>query len=387
MENFESFDLPNSLQVSLKKMGFTLPTPIQSKAIPFALQGRDIIASAQTGTGKTMAFLIPVITKLLLSPQSNAIILTPTRELAMQIEKVIIEVSAGISDISSVLLIGGAPIFKQIKRLKTNPRIIVGTPGRINDHLIRKSLKLSNIEFFILDESDRMLDMGFTIQLDDILKHMPAKRQTLMFSATFSKKIIELSRKYLQEPERISIGAPNVVAANIKQDIIRTSAMAKYDDLVSELDKRDGSIIIFVNTKIVAKKLTDKLGRSKHSVSTLHGDIEHNKRKHVINDFRSKKFRVMIATDVASRGLDIDHIRHVINYDLPQFHEDYIHRIGRTGRAESSGSALNFIMPSDTKKWQTFERLLDPTKKHNHTNKDTKFKATKKKKRFRSRPS
>ena len=360
MENFNSLNLPVLLHESLKRMGFTTPTPIQAKSIPSALEGKDIIGSAQTGTGKTMAFLIPVVAQLLSSEHARALIMTPTRELATQIQKVMDELLVGMGKMSSVLLIGGAPIFKQIQKLRTNPRIIVGTPGRITDHLIRKSLVLKNISFLVLDESDRMLDMGFSIQLDKIVEYLPKERQTLMFSATFSPEVLSLSRKYLSNPERISVGEVNQAAKQIKQDVIHTSGVRKYDDLVTELVKRDGSILVFVNTKIGAAKLTEKLAKSNHSVSTLHGDIEHRKRERVISEFRAQNFRIMIATDVASRGLDISHIKHVINYDLPRTHEDYIHRIGRTARAESTGSALNFILPEETRKWKMIERQMNP---------------------------
>ncbi|WPX97021.1 DEAD/DEAH box helicase [Candidatus Bandiella euplotis] len=360
MQNFTSLDLPDSLLSSLKRLGFTTPTPIQAKAIPAALEGKDIIGSAQTGTGKTMAFLIPVIAQLLSSSNSKALIMTPTRELAAQVQKVMDELLVGMGKISSVLLIGGAPIFKQMQKLKSNPRMIVGTPGRITDHLIRKSLTLKNISFLVVDESDRMLDMGFSIQLDKIVEYLPKERQTLMFSATFSPEVLSLSKKYLSNPERISVGEVNKAAQHIKQETLHTNGTKKYEDLIAELDKRDGSILVFVNTKIGAAKLTEKLARNNHSVATLHGDIEHRKRERVIGEFRAGNFRIMVATDVASRGLDISHIKHVINYDIPRSHEDYIHRIGRTARAESTGTALNFILPEEIKKWKIIERLMNP---------------------------
>lgn len=363
MDNFNSLNIPRDLKNSLAEMNLNIPTPIQAKTIPIALEGKDIIGSAQTGTGKTLAFLIPVLSKILHSDQEEALILTPTRELATQIQVVITNLLSKIPNLSSVLLIGGAPIFKQIQNLKRRPNIIVGTPGRVNDHLTRKSLSLKKISMLVVDESDKMLDMGFSIQLDEILKFLPAKRQILMFSATFSPEILKLSKKYLQEPERVSICSSNKIATKIKQDIKYTSNATKYNDLSNELDTREGSIIVFVNTKTIAESLSKKLLKYNHSVSTIHGDVIHRKRERVIKNFRAKNFRIMVATDIASRGLDISHVEHVINYDLPMSPEDYIHRIGRTGRAGNEGSALNLILPNELNKWKSIERLLDPSKK------------------------
>jgi superfamily II DNA/RNA helicase len=363
MDNFNSLNIPTDLKNSLTRMNLIIPTPIQAKTIPIVLEGKDIIGSAQTGTGKTIAFLIPLLSKILQSNNEQALILTPTRELATQIQTVIESLLLKIKTISSVLLIGGAPIFKQIQHLKRRPNIIVGTPGRVTDHLIRKSLSLKNISMLVIDESDRMLDMGFSIQLDKILEFLPAARQTLMFSATFSPEILKLSKKYLQDPERITVGSINKITPKIKQDIKHTNTATKYADLSSELDAREGSIIVFVNTKIIAESLSKKLLQNNHSVSTIHGDVMHRKRERVIKNFRAKNFRIMIATDIASRGLDISHVEHVINYDLPMSPEDYIHRIGRTGRADTEGSALNLILPNELGKWKRIERLLDPSKK------------------------
>ena len=365
MDNFNSFNIPVDLKNALTRIGINTPTPIQSQTIPIALKGSDVIGTAQTGTGKTIAFLIPVLSNLLQSDQQEqALILTPTRELATQIQTVVEDLSIKIKKISSALLIGGAPIFKQIQNLKRIPNIIVGTPGRVTDHLKRKSLNLQKISMLVIDESDRMLDMGFSIQLDEILKFLPTKRQTLMFSATFSPEILKLSKKYLENPERITIGSLNKMSPKIKQETKYTNSTTKYDDLSGELDNREGSVIVFVNTKVVADNLTKKLLKNNHSAATIHGDIIHRKRESVIRNFRAKKFRIMIATDVASRGLDISHIAHVINYDLPMSCEDYVHRIGRTGRADSEGSALNLVMPNEVNSWKAIERALDPSKKY-----------------------
>ena len=362
MNKFSSLNITTSLQESLVRMNLKIMTPIQSKAIPVSLEGKDVIGSAQTGTGKTIAFLIPVLEKILRSEQEQALILTPTRELAAQVQTVAENLLLKIKTINSVLLIGGAPIFKQMQKLKKNPNIIIGTPGRINDLIKRKKLNMKKVSMLVIDESDKMLDMGFSIQLDQIISFLPKERQTLMFSATFSPEILNLSKKYLQNPERITIASPSVVTPKIKQDIKYTNNSTKYNDLSNELDMREGSIIVFVNTKVSADSLSKKLLQNNHSVSTLHGDVIHRKRERVIKNFRAKNFRIMIATDVASRGLDIPHVEHVINYDLPMSHEDYIHRIGRTGRADSNGSALNLLLPNDVNKWKRIERFVDPTK-------------------------
>ena len=362
MNKFSSLNITTFLQESLARMNLKVMTPIQSKAIPVTLEGKDVIGSAQTGTGKTIAFLIPVLEKILRSEQEQALILTPTRELAAQVQAVTEDLLLKVKTINSVLLIGGVPIFKQMQKLKKNPNIIIGTPGRINDLIKRKKLNLRKVSMLVIDESDRMLDMGFSIQLDQIIGFLPKEKQTLMFSATFSPEILNLSKKYLQNPERITVASSNVVTTKIKQDIKYTNNSTKYNDLSNELDMREGSIIVFVNTKISAESLSKKLLQNNHSVSTLHGDVMHRKRERVIKNFRAKNFRIMIATDVASRGLDIPHVEHVINYDLPMSHEDYIHRIGRTGRADSNGSALNLLLPNDVNKWKRIERFVDPTK-------------------------
>jgi superfamily II DNA/RNA helicase len=238
----------------------------------------------------------------------------------------------------------------------------VGTPGRINDHLRRRSIHLEDTGFLVLDETDRMLDMGFGEQLDTILEYLPQQRQTLMFSATLPKAIVQLSSKYLTNPERVSIGETNVVAVNIKQDIIKIDQDKKYDELLNQLHERQGSVIIFSKTKHGADKMAIKLRRDGFTSEALHGDLRQNKRDRVMKNFRQQNFRILVATDIAARGLDVPHIEHVINYDLPQVAEDYIHRMGRTARAGAQGSALCFISPQDGRKWHAIECLLDPEK-------------------------
>lgn len=360
MQNFEGFGLPSALAESLARMKYTTPTPIQAQAIPFALEGHDILGTAQTGTGKTAAFAIPLVETLLRNPRGSALVLTPTRELGKQIMDIMHQLLGPRSPIKTAFIIGGEPMGKQFAQLRNHPRLIVGTPGRINDHLERGSLSLRDTHFLVLDETDRMLDMGFSVQLERIFKYMPEKRQTLMFSATLPKNILKMAEQYLDNPKRIAVGETNVVAKNIRQDVVRIEQDKKYDELISQLYERTGSVIVFVKTKYGADRVAKNLRRDGFVSEALHGDLRQNKRDQVMKNFRNKIFRVLIATDIAARGLDVPHIEHVINYDLPSVAEDFIHRMGRTARAGAEGSALSFISSQDGRKWHAIERLLNP---------------------------
>ncbi len=363
MNNFLELALPEDLLRALEKMQFTTPTPIQAQAIPVALEGRDILGSAQTGTGKTGAFGIPLVTHLIKNPASVAIVMTPTRELATQVMQTLKKLTGHSPSMKTALLIGGENMFRQFSQLEDRPRIIVGTPGRINDHLSRRSLKLQNADFLVLDETDRMLDMGFGVQIDKVLSFMPQARQTLMFSATLPKHIISMSNKYTKDAARIAVGSTTAPAQAIKQDVIRLAHAEKYEALKEQLDQRGGSIIVFVRTKHGADRLARKLERESFDAAAIHGDLRQNQRDKVIRKFREKQIRILIATDVAARGLDVPHIEHVINYDLPQCPEDYIHRIGRTARAGAEGHALSLISPEENGKWVAIERLMNPNNK------------------------
>ena len=363
MKTFEGFDLNPVLNASLARMNFTQPTPIQAQAIPLALEGRDVMGSAQTGTGKTAAFAIPVVEKLMTTDVDCALILTPTRELGKQVMDIMHQLLGPKSGIKTAFLIGGEPMGKQINALNRRPRLVVGTPGRINDHLERGNLYLDDTTFLVLDETDRMLDMGFSVQLDRIFKYLPNERQTLMFSATLPQNILKMSEQYLNNPERVAVGSTTDPSKNIKQEIIRIDENGKYDELVNQLDKRSGSVIIFVKTRHNTEKLAKRLSQMGYEAEAIHGELRQSRRDRVIRDFRAQKYRIMVATDVAARGLDIPHIEHVINYDLPQVAEDYIHRIGRTARAGAEGEALCLISPQDGRKWHAIEQLIDPSKK------------------------
>ncbi len=359
MENFLSLDLEPTLIESIAKINFKTPTPIQSKAIPIALAGRDILGTAQTGTGKTAAFGIPIVNFLLKTKKVTALIITPTRELASQVMQTMNNL-IGRGNIRTALLIGGDSMQKQLKQMRRNPRLIVGTPGRINDHLKRKTLNLSNTSFLVLDEVDRMLDMGFTPQINQVLETVPRKHQTLLFSATLPGNIIRLAEKYLNNPERISVGSTSMPIEKIKQEVLKVKSGDKYNQLIKEIYVRQGSILIFVKTRRNAEKMVKRLRYDDHDADAIHGNLRQNKRDRVIKAFRNKHFRILVGTDVASRGLDIPTIKHVINFDLPQVPEDFIHRIGRTARAGSEGSALSFVGDEDRGKWNAIQRLIDP---------------------------
>lgn len=360
MENFDTFGLPEYLMDALAYMKFSTPTPIQVEAIPVALAGKDILASAQTGTGKTGAFGIPLIAKMLNSDHGSALVMTPTRELAVQVMAMLEQLLGADSGIHTALLIGGEPMPKQFSQLRARPRVIVGTPGRINDHLKRRTLRLNDTNFLVLDETDRMLDMGFGIQIDEIVKYLPTPRQTLMFSATLPSNIVKMSEKYLSDPVRITVGSNNTPMTTIKQEVIRVTETDKYDQLQVQLQNREGSIIVFVQTKFGADKMAKKLCTMNHRADAIHGNLNQRQRDKVIADFRASKIRILIATDIAARGLDIPHIEHVINYDLPQCPEDYIHRIGRTGRNGKEGQAVNLLTGRDNGKWKAIGRLMTP---------------------------
>ncbi len=358
MNNFSNFDLSNESQKALEGLGFKNPTPIQSKAIPAGLSGQDILANAQTGSGKTLAFALPLIEKIKNNTNSSGLILTPTRELAKQIFSVVNIILSYHEKIRSILLIGGEGIYTQSNSLKKSPQIIIGTPGRINDHLDRGSLNINNCDLVVLDETDKMLEMGFEFQVRDILKTIKNKKQMLMFSATLPNQIIKLSSKYSNNPQRISIQQNEVLNFNIKQDVIKVSPKEKFKELSNQIKKRDGSILVFVKTKYGTEKLSKRLKKDGIKSTALHGGLRQNKRSRIMDNFRDEKFRIMIATDIASRGIDVPHIEHVINYDLPQAPEDFVHRIGRTARAGSVGAALSFITPNDSKIWKSIEMTL-----------------------------
>ena len=363
MENFYKLGISKEILSNLKILNLLKPTPVQQHAIRPGFEGKDILAIANTGTGKTAAFGIPIIERLNKNKALSSIILTPTRELAVQIGKHLTDLMGRNIKIKTAVLIGGDSIQKQIKLIKQKPRIFIGTPGRINDHVSRKTINLKNINILVLDETDRMLDLGFINQIQKIVNFLPKNRQTLLFTATLPNNIKSISEKYLNNPLKITVEAKENILRNIEHSIINIEQVDKYKKLLEELSLRHGSILVFMKTKHSSKRIYLKLQKDGVSVNAIHGNVRQNKRLNILNKFRNQKFTVLIATDIAARGLDIPHIEHVINYDLPQRTEDYIHRIGRTARAGKKGSALSFISKSDKKMWKDICKLLTPTEK------------------------
>jgi len=387
MHQFSQYAISANLLTTLNKLKLTNATPIQHMSIPLALDGRDLLGTAQTGTGKTFAFGIPLINHLMKNADNAAIILTPTRELATQVLVALKSLTQQKDKLDTALLIGGDSIEKQIRQLK-KARLVVGTPGRMNDHLKRKSLKLNQFNFLVLDETDRMLDMGFITDIKTIISHLPT-HQTLLFSATLPKKISEMAQKFLNHPERIRVGETNLPTINILQEIRKINQSEKFEKLKLELLERTGSVILFVKTKRSADKIARQLRADKFNAEAIHGDLRQSRRDKVMMKFRKNVFQILVATDVAARGLDIPLIEHVINYDIPQNPEDYIHRIGRTARAGAKGKALTFITPADKKNWGLVEKLINPDgpqeKKKSNPKNSRRAKAKKSFRKFRKK--
>ncbi len=356
---FTELGLSKKLISSLNKINFINLTPIQEECIPLTLKGNDILASAETGSGKTGAYIIPVISFIEKSKKNKTIILVPTRELAKQIMDVANLFFSKKEKFNSMILIGGESIKDQIFRLKRNPKIIICTPGRAIDHLKRKTLDLKDVSTLILDETDKMLDMGFGPDIENIIRLTSKERQTLMFSATIPKKIVKVAELYLNNPKRITIGKENEIPKNIKQEVKKIKSNEKYDELKKELISRKGSILVFMKTKHGSDRLAKRLKNHEIISQAIHGDLSQNKRNKIIQQFRNNKFNILIGTDIVSRGLDIPDIEHVINYDLPQVPEDFIHRMGRTARAGKSGKVLTFITPENLKLWKEIDKLIN----------------------------
>jgi|GEM_PF-123965 len=348
---FSKFKLPENLIKALVRVGFNEPTTIQHDVIEYVLDGNDLLASSKTGSGKTLAFCAPLIAKLMENKDARGLISTPTREIATQVSKVISDICKGLG-IYYVLIIGGENMDKQIDTLARNPQIIIGTPGRINDHLQRGTLKLDKMAFAILDEADRMLDMGFDVQIEEMFKSLPSTCQKLMFSATIPQKIERLAMRYLKNAKfvtNVNHADMQKETANVPQKFIVASGLNdKYKVLKDTLQNTEGSAVIFVKTKSSVEGIVDRLKEDEFSVDYIHGDCRQQTRNRTIANFRVKKFRILVATDVVARGLDIPHIEHVINFDMPMSFDEYIHRIGRTNRQSGmDGSVVNFINASD----------------------------------------
>jgi superfamily II DNA/RNA helicase len=357
LNSFQELQLPSALARAVLALDYIKPTPIQSQAIPLALQGKDLIACAQTGTGKTAAFCLPALSHLLESQSSTALILAPTRELVQQIEQHWISL-ARYCGIGSVSIIGGASMHAQVRNLAKKPRAIIATPGRLLDHLRRRSINVSSCGILVLDEADRMLDMGFAPQLNEILRYVPQQRQTMLFTATWPVELDKLVQKYLRTPARVTVGKASQAATMVNQSLIATTIRDKNDTLLDEINRRPGSVLVFARTKSRTDRVTRFLSSYGVTVSRIHGGRSQGQRNMALAGFKSGEFRVLVATDIAARGIDVKDIAHVINYDLPMVAEDYVHRIGRTGRAGASGTAVSFITPDDRSQWHEIARLL-----------------------------
>ncbi len=345
-QTFSNLRLPVPLAQALQTMNFITPTPIQLAAIPHALEGKDILATAQTGTGKTAAFGIPLLTFLSEDRANRALILAPTRELAAQIYEVLRKMAHGLS-CHGVLVVGGESFSRQVDDLSRGIQYVVATPGRLNDHLQEGTIGLQQVGLVVLDEVDRMLDMGFAPQIEQVMRHIPKQRQTLLFSATLPQEISRLANAYLNEHVRVAVTPVEVSAPDVKEETIETTQALKNSVLLKEIEFRKGRILIFTRTQSRADRVARLLSEKGQGVVSLHGGRSQGQRKQALQRFRAGNRRIMVATDLAGRGIDVPEIEHVINYDLPATREDYIHRIGRTGRNGKSGQALTLVVNTD----------------------------------------
>ena len=357
--NFSRLGIAPGILGIMQKHKFLQPTPIQEKAIPIALEGKDLVGIAQTGTGKTLAFGIPMIQRILQGKGAGLIVL-PTRELALQVRDALNQIGATLG-IKTALLIGGAPMGRQISEIRRRPDIVVGTPGRINDHLNQRTLVLSGVKILVLDEADRMLDMGFAPQLKQILQHVPTERQTLLFSATMPPEIMQMARGFMKLPIQIEIMPPGTAAANVTHEVFIVPREQKAALLNKLLADYRGSVLVFMRTKFGAKKVAYGVRNSGHTAAEIHSNRSLNQRRDALEGFKNGRYRVLVATDIAARGIDVTGIELVLNYDLPMQAEDYIHRIGRTGRAGASGHAISFATPDQRNDLRIIERLLQKT--------------------------
>ncbi len=357
--SFDSFKLDTRILANIQKLGYKIPTPIQEQSIQPILAGQDVMGLAQTGTGKTAAFALPILQRLLKGPRgtARALIVAPTRELAQQIHDSITEFCSG-TGLRSITLYGGVNINTQIKNLKRGVEIIVACPGRLLDHVEQKTVTLSQIEVLVLDEADQMFDMGFLPSIRKILRHLPKKRQTLLFSATMPPAIKQLAHEVLHEPVTVQIGH-SAPATSVKQTLYPVEQHLKEALLIKILQKNiSDSVLIFTRTKHRAKKLAQTLEQAGFKATSLQGNLSQNKRQSAMNGFRDGTLQILVATDIASRGIDVLSISHVINYDIPDTVEAYTHRIGRTGRADKTGEAFTLITSEDYSQVRNIERVI-----------------------------
>jgi len=368
MNQFSELSLSTTIKANLARNGFIKPTPVQAEAIPAALAGRDLIATAQTGTGKTLAFALPIVEKLAAEKLANkgpkggvppvqAVILSPTRELAIQIHETFTKLAVG-TGLQAAIVVGGVNEGTQLRALRNGAQLVIATPGRLCDFLDRRLVNLSKTAFLVLDEADRMLDMGFLPSIKVILKTIPTERQTMFFSATMEKSVAHLVESHVKNPVRISIGATTKPAENVDLHLYEIDQTQKVGLLQHLLRVEQGSFLVFVRTKHGADRLADRLQRSGLKAARIHGNRTQNQRNQALDLFKKGDYRVLVATDVAARGIHVDSIGHVVNFDLPQIPEDFIHRIGRTGRAGARGSAATFATRGERGDIRAIERQL-----------------------------
>lgn len=356
---FESLGLSEAVLQAVREAGYVTPTPIQEEAIPLVIKGRDIMGLAQTGTGKTAAFTLPIIDRLLGGPhRTRALVLTPTRELCQQVEESVRNY-AKFTTLAVVSVYGGVPLDPQERALRAGADIVVATPGRLIDHLERQNVVFDDLEVLVLDEADRMLDMGFAPQINRVVSDVPRFRQTLLFSATMPPEVEALARKYLRKPQVVQVGRRSAAASTVSHAVYPVPRERK-SALLAELLKRENvdSVLVFTRTKHGADRVVRHLEREGIKATAMHADKTQPQRTRALQDFKSGKVNVLVATDIAQRGLDISGITHVVNYDVPQQAEDYVHRIGRTGRAAKEGDAFTFMSPDEIAMVRLIERVI-----------------------------
>lgn len=354
--SFHGLGIAPAILDVLEKNSYVTPTPIQHSAIPGGVEGKDIIGIAQTGTGKTLAFSIPMIQRLLANG-GNGLVVLPTRELALQVDETLQKIGKSLG-IRTAVFIGGASMKIQRDMIRAKPHILIATPGRLLDHLDQKTITLSRVNVLVLDEADRMLDMGFAPQINRILALVPKERQTLLFSATMPQDIVSIAMKHMKLPLRVEVAPAGTTAERVEQELFIVHKNEKTQLLKSILSSHTGSTLVFSRTKHGAKKITTGLKASGFTAAEIHGNRSQGQRVDALNGFRNGRYRVLVATDIAARGIDVTGIELVINYDLPNDPEDYVHRIGRTGRAGRSGKAISFAQPEQRDELRRIERLI-----------------------------
>lgn len=355
-ETFDGLGIAPQILKRLESLKFVKPTPIQQKAIPIAVTGEDVIGIAQTGTGKTLAFSIPMVQRLL-ATKKRGLIIVPTRELAIQVNETLRKI-ADVFGLRTTVIIGGEGMQRQIRDIRLAPDIIVATPGRLIDHLQQRTLDLARVDVLVLDEADRMLDMGFAPQIKKILALVPLNRQTMLFSATMPVAITEIANRYMKKPLRIEVAPAGTTVEMVEQELFIVPKAQKMDLLEKMLQEHKGTILVFSRTKHGAKKMAKTLNLYGYKTAELHSNRSLSQRREALDGFKAGKYRILIATDIAARGIDVTGIELVVNFDLPDNSEDYVHRIGRTARAGRSGKAVSFACPEQRKDVEAIERLI-----------------------------